>query len=195
MTSIEDKLRTILYRAFCPESIELGDYALNLLSRGRTVSIRIHLKECPHCRREFEQLQAFLTSVHSDIAFNIMDQICILVARLVKMDGGYGFTPALQGVRGGENRVLSYETEGKLIVLDIQNDHERGDLKSVYGLLTGVEAAQEFEVQLLRNGELTACSTVDDLGNFTFVPVDLGSYDLVFVGPGVEIHIERLGIE
>ncbi|RPI93758.1 MAG: hypothetical protein EHM39_12645, partial [Chloroflexi bacterium] len=56
----ESALKTRVFGLDCPEAGELGDYHLGRISGERTQAIEAHLKRCPHCSAEIEELQAFL---------------------------------------------------------------------------------------------------------------------------------------
>jgi anti-sigma factor RsiW len=195
MANMEEGLRRTLYRAFCPDSMELDDYLLGELSRQRTAFIRTHLKECPHCRRELEQMQAFLKETRPNLELNLVERARVLIARLVKPSDVSGLSPALQGVRGGEGKVLTYESEGMKVILDIQTDPERADLRIIIGVLVGAEEAGDFQAQLLQEDEQIGAAAVDKFGNFEFPSLTPGEYQLVLNGPGVEIRIEDLAVK
>jgi hypothetical protein len=192
MANIEESLRTKLYRAFCPESMELDDYLTGELPKERTAILRDHLKECPHCRRELEQMQAFLSETRPNLELNLIERVRVLVARLAKSSDITGLSPAVQGVRGREGRVLSYETEDLKVILDVQVDPERADLRAIYGVLVGVEKAQEFQAQLMQDNKSFGSIALDPYGNFEFLSIAPGKYQIVLVGPGIEVRIEDL---
>src|ERR1700752_4362357 len=58
-SELQDLLRKQLYRMFCPTSFDLAAYQQGMLDGGQGAIIANHLKECPHCTREFNQLQQF----------------------------------------------------------------------------------------------------------------------------------------
>jgi hypothetical protein len=194
LANIEENLRRKLYRAFCPESMELDDYLTGELPKERSTMIRAHLKECPHCRRELDQMQAFLRETRPNLELNLIERVRVLVARLATSSDVAGLSPAMQGVRGREGQVISYETEGIKVILDVQAEPERADFRAIYGVLVGAEEAQEFQAQLQQNNEPLSSIGVDSFGNFEFLSIAPGKYQLVLVGPGIEIQIEDLVI-
>lgn len=195
MASIEEGLKRTLYRAFCPDSMELDDYLLGKLSQERKTFIRAHLKECPHCRRELKQMQAFIEETRPNLELNLVERVRVLVARLVEASDISGLSPTLQSVRGGEGEVLTYESDGMKVILDIQADAERADLKIIYGVLVGAVKAGDFRAWLLQGGEQTGAATVDQFGNFEFPSLTPGEYELVLNGPGTEIRIKDLAVK
>jgi anti-sigma factor ChrR (cupin superfamily) len=66
MAKLENQLSKVLYRAFCPETLELGEYQLGMLSSKQANKIQTHLAECPHCRAELAQLKSFLKGLADD---------------------------------------------------------------------------------------------------------------------------------
>src|SRR5436190_6775911 len=50
-------LRKQLFRMFCPTSEELATYQQGLLNGDQQAHISEHLKECPHCTREYNLLE------------------------------------------------------------------------------------------------------------------------------------------
>ncbi|MGE5224165.1 MAG: anti-sigma factor family protein [Omnitrophica WOR_2 bacterium] len=194
MADIEKNLTRKLYRAFCPDSMELDDYLLGELPHERTALIRAHVKECPHCRRELEQMRTFLRETRPNLELNLIERVRVLVARLATYGDISRLSPELQGVRGFEGQVLTYETEGMKAILDLQADPERADLRIIYGMLVGAEKAQEFQVQLLQDNQQTGATAVDQFGNFELSSITPGRYRLVLAGPGVEIRVEDLDV-
>ncbi len=211
MNDIERKLRATLYRAFCPDSAELGEYHLGLLHADRRREMRAHLKECPHCSHELEQLRSFLETVSADLepgtrAGTRRDESLLrrLIARLIPPDiTAAGWAPALAGVRGDAGGILKFDTEGYHILLDIEADADRPDRRSILGLLTGDEPAVSggthtpgvntaFAARLYQAGSLVAQANVDEFGNFAINTVLPGDYALILSSEQVEIRIEHM---
>src|SRR6478672_411794 len=55
--NMQGLLRKQLFRMFCPTSEELAAYQQRLLNGSQRALITEHLKECPHCTREFNLLE------------------------------------------------------------------------------------------------------------------------------------------
>jgi hypothetical protein len=194
MKNMEEKLSRYLYRAFCPTSSELGEYQLGMLSPERQAAIREHLQECPLCTQELEQLRGFLQETSRDVEFGPLERARVLVARLLESKGGPGMAPALQGLRGHAEKLLTYEADGAQVILDIQDDPDRKGLMAVMGLVIATETGQ-LEASLQQAGGLIASAPVDEFGNFKLFPIPPGKYVLVLSSPAVEIHIEDLVLE
>jgi hypothetical protein len=197
MASIEDQLKRILYRAFCPESIELGEYQAGRLPAERREAIREHLRDCPFCIQELEELRNFLEETGWEIEPGPLEKLRIIVARLLDVKGGLGArpplpgAPALQGVRGGASRSLIYEAEGILITLDFQADPERQESMTLIGLVSAPEPIP-FDARLHKAGVFISSTPVDEFGNFKLSPILSGTYALILSSPAVEIQIEEL---
>ncbi|MBN2440228.1 MAG: hypothetical protein JXJ04_02755 [Spirochaetales bacterium] len=56
----EKRLTSQLYRFDCPTSSDLGDFHFNLLPDNLKEEIESHLKTCPWCREELEDLKEFV---------------------------------------------------------------------------------------------------------------------------------------
>ncbi len=193
----ELRVKKKLFRAFCPDSMEIYDYVQGALPEERAALIRAHLQECPHCRREMAQTRTFLEATSPNLELSLAERVRNLVAHLVHTGGGEGggWALAAQGVRGQAEHVLTYETEGMQIILDVQADPERTDLRVILGLLIGAEAAQKFQARMLGGSGPAVLAQVNEDGNFTFLSIAQGEYELALAGPEVTIHIEDLVIE
>ena len=62
---LDEQLIGMVYRVFCPESQELGEYFLGFLPEGRRAVLETHCADCPHCTRELDQLQADLEALQT----------------------------------------------------------------------------------------------------------------------------------
>ncbi|MGB7874749.1 MAG: hypothetical protein WBL25_10225, partial [Anaerolineales bacterium] len=88
----EQKLLTSrLYRASCPSTDELGEFHLRMLPSDRMLVISQHLRECPHCTREIDQLKEYLSDLAPE--GNLLQKTKRLVAKLVSGQG----TPSMVG--------------------------------------------------------------------------------------------------
>ena len=191
MISIEKSLQTALLRAFCPDSITLGEYFLGILAEEQVSQLRKHLRECPRCQQELNQLISFSSEHRDDIELSPLEHLRQLVARLVDKGDLSTLTPAFQGARGSEAKILSYEADGYQIALDIQDDLEHPGRKAIYGLLLGLNP-QQFEVKLFDGRAVIDLSDVDMYGNFWLGSISPGSYTLLLTSQMEEIRIEDL---
>ncbi len=196
----EDHMTAQLYRITCPEPTELGEYHLGLLPLERSKRVTEHLAECPHCRREIAQLKDYLAELEPSLGLDLLDQVVervrVLVARLVSGGplGQPALAPAFAGVRGGGQEPLIYQAEEVQVMLDIQEDTDRPDYRTLLGLVVGLDTPQGFAAHLWAAEQLLATAPVDELGNFVLSNLIRGSYELMLSGPKTGIHIQDLEI-
>jgi hypothetical protein len=58
---VHQALLLSLYRKECPESMVLSAYAANMLPREEQVPIQLHLRVCPLCTAEVDEVRHFFT--------------------------------------------------------------------------------------------------------------------------------------
>ncbi|HSM57611.1 MAG TPA: hypothetical protein VK879_15770 [Candidatus Sulfomarinibacteraceae bacterium] len=191
----ERQLKQHLYRSACPDAHQLGEYHLQLLSGPEAERIAAHLEICPYCAQELKQLLAYLDDVASELEYSVLERLKVLVAR-VSPDLGVGgplAEPALAGVRGDDTGPLVYRAEDVQVSLEVQDDVNAADHRSVLGLVLGADA-QGWGVYLWREDEEIADTTVDELGNFMLSGVEPDTYRLLLHGEQVLIHIPELTV-
>jgi len=197
MTDLENRLTAALYRATCPDSAELGEYHLGLISGTRADSIDRHLAECPHCQRELTQLDSFLAQVQSDLTYSAAERIKIWIARrLPDLPSGERAPSPAFAIRGGDeesgpSQSLIFEAGDAQLMIDVGEDPSDASRRTIVGLVIGVDPL-ELEARLWFDGQLLTTAAVDELGNFTFVDLKPGHYELILAGPGSEIHVQEL---
>jgi hypothetical protein len=191
MAKLENQLSNALYRAFCPEPNELGEYQLGLLSTPRAQQIQTHLAECPHCRTEMAQLQSFLKSVEPDLETSLVERVRVWLAEL--LPGADGGSTLAFGLRGDESGVHFYQAGDAQITLEVQDDPEAPGRKTLVGLILGGEAAG-LRAYLWRQDQAVTSAEVDELGNFTLSGLEPGQYEIFLSGPDVEIQIKDLEV-
>ena len=193
MKPTEARLTAILYRAFCPDTSELGEYRFELSPPERAAFIRDHLKECPHCRLELQQLEQFLKDVSPDLEYSPLERFKIWIAELMPELPDTS-QPLAFGLRGESSGQKFYQAGDAQITLEIQDDPAAPGSKIVLGLVLGIATAG-LQVQCLRSGEQLGSSPVDELGNFILAGLEPGEYDLLLQNETVEIQILNLLIE
>lgn len=192
LAKIQGQLLQGLYRYACPDSTELGEYYLGMLSRGKTRAIKKHLAECPHCTMELAELERFMGQDKPVIESSISGQVRVLVAQLVSgLQSGFPApTPApAYALRGAEPGILVYQVDGIQISLDIQPDTESPAHRNILGLITG-HPAQGYQVNLVSGGDSIAAAEVDEIANFILPKVPTGVYQLLISSPDVEIRLD-----
>ncbi|HSL45684.1 MAG TPA: hypothetical protein VK897_19775 [Anaerolineales bacterium] len=164
-THLQNRLQQKLYRVSCPTPMELGDYHLGLLPAPQVLVIAQHLRECPLCRREVAELEEFLTDPAQRPS--IFRAVKVLVARLLNQAQN-GHAPAGVALRGEGKGPLTFEAEGVVITLDVQQ--EPSGQVSILGQLAADDQDQwtgaKVELEHADSTQLT--SSIDDLGAFRF---------------------------
>jgi len=189
LTLFQNRLRAQLYRATCASSMELGDYHLGLLPASQKLVVAQHIRECPHCRREIAELEEFLAEPEI-LANDLFYPARVLFAQLV---GGSESVLAFRELRGKEDESFIYQAEDIQIVIDVQDDVEQMGLKTLLGLVTGLET-NDFTIQVNQGDPVIATTSVDEIGNFIISHLAPGHYQLIFTGPNMKIHIQSLPV-
>lgn len=58
---VNHALLSALYRKECPDSMALSAYAMNMLPRDEQIPIQLHLRVCPLCTAEVDEVRQFFT--------------------------------------------------------------------------------------------------------------------------------------
>ncbi len=200
LARLQDRLTNQLYRLTCPSSTELGEYQLGVLLHGHAATVARHLSECPHCSREIVLLQNYLGELTSDLEIGPLERIRVLVTQLVFGGQETGWprapilTPGYTSLRGEEQGPYLYQADDVQIAVEVQDDAEQQGHKVLLGLIVGVDS-HELKARLWQAKQrIAATAPVDNLGNFIIPSLAPGSYDLIFSGPEVEVHIQGLEI-
>jgi hypothetical protein len=205
MVSLEDVLKRKLYRATCPDPIELGEYQMGYLDRETREAIRLHLEDCPHCQAELATLRSYLKEVAADIEYHAAEQIKIWVAKRLPHGGHTGNTALLAqsfAVRGTIGDDLQRFTAGEDVegatsielALNTQTDPQQPGRKTLFGLLVGADLPAPLVATLWQEGEQVAHCEVDSFGNLVLSGLAPGLYDLVLTGEGLEIHFQGVKV-
>lgn len=204
LAHVQGQLTAHLYRFNCPSPAELGEYHLGLMHRDRAMAFTQHLAECLRCAQEVGQLKDFLAELGPELELNSLERawerVEVLIARLV--NGGVGINlvgqparvPVYNGLRGDAREPLIYEADGVQVVVEIHEDPKQPDLRSILGLVIGVNEPHELEVHLWHAGQHLVTVPVGETGGFFITSLTAGSYELILAGPEVEIHIQELDV-
>lgn len=194
----EQKLLTSrLYRASCPSTDELGEFHLRMLPSDQMLIVSQHLRECPYCTREIDQLKEFLSKLAPGSEGSLLQRTKPLIAQLI---GGRGVsdaasTPSL-ALRGGSEEPVIYEVEGIVIVLDIQPA-----MDGKVNILGQVAADDQEEwtgamVKLQPTHENQMTTILDDLGAFRFEEAPSASIQITITSlQGIEVQIQNIEID
>ena len=64
---VHQALLSTLYRKECPESMVLSAYAANMLPRNEQIPIQLHVRLCPLCRAEVDEVHRLFTNTEGVI--------------------------------------------------------------------------------------------------------------------------------
>jgi anti-sigma factor RsiW len=199
LARFQDRLIAQLYRVTCPDSLELGEYHLGLLSHERTADVAQHLDDCPLCRDEVAQLTDYLAELAPDLEVSPLERVKVWVAQLVNVAREMGrpgapvLAPAYVSVRGEEEGPYIYEAGDVQIAIEVQDDAEQPGRKVLLGLMTGMEPGG-WQAHLWQGDQRIAQAPVDELGNFDLSRLVPEVYDLILSGSETEIHIQEVDV-
>jgi hypothetical protein len=204
-------LRKQLFRMFCPSSEELAAYQQGLLNGDQHMHMSEHLKECPHCTREFnllEQLSREALPARSPPPTNgksiqitngaLAGKIRRIAAKLLDppakpLAGAYG---ALRGPAHASQ--YAYHAENLQLTLGVQRVVSRADRRVIHGALElEDELYQVFSgatAHLSHNETLIRTAELDELGNFVLDDLAPGTYQLALHLPDREVIVEALSL-
>ncbi len=210
MTSLENKLRNILYRFDCPAMMDLGEYHLGLLDLFRYNQMTAHVEGCPCCGNDLIQLRSYMTLplasekpalVPREEKRPLLEEVWTFVIDLLSPPAGIEFAPAMQPAMRGESDGMStrvFHVEPYVISLSAVKETSIWSKQHIMGdiIPTSSEASdlQHWTVYLWRDGNLLATSPLDNDSHFYFddIPVEDDLHDLILSGPQVEIHLQNL---
>lgn len=196
MADLNQQLNKKLYRAFCPDSLELGEYSAGNLKPARFQEIRAHLEQCPHCSHELAVLMEFLASTADDLPgkeTRAAHPLSVWIARLISSSPFSSAPTPVLGLRGEESKVSHYQAGSVDLSLEVQDDLEQAGHFSIIGLISGVPAG-DVRVYLWQEGRLVLETSMDELGNISFSGLESGIYNLILVTESMEIHVENVAV-
>jgi anti-sigma factor RsiW len=171
-------MKALLFRADCPDSLQLGEYELGLIASAQAATLAHHLETCPHCQAELTTLRDFQKreAIRPEAApapgpWTAFPSLRELVARLIPRTAA----PAL---RGEVREQIMAEAEGVMVILDVRAG--KTERLAVFGQIAADEQERwaEAVVQFRREGRLEAVAMVDDLGAFRCETLTPGAFDL-----------------
>jgi hypothetical protein len=191
-TLLQNRLRKQAYRVNCPIPTELGDYNLGLLPAQRALLVSAHLRECLLCKQEVAALEDFLTDLAPETS--LLGAVKVLIARLISRGADeLSSVPSFTGLRGEADEPFIYQADNIRIVVEVQDDVEQMGLKTLLGLVIGLES-NDFTIQVSQEGQAIATTLVDEIGNFVISHLSPGHYSLRLIGSSIEILIQSLSV-
>ncbi|MEJ5312353.1 MAG: zf-HC2 domain-containing protein [Anaerolineae bacterium] len=182
-------LETRLYRHDCPAVEMLALYQLNLTTPAERLVIAAHVRDCPHCQRELDEL------ARSDEAPSLFERlrqgVGVLIAGPVST-----FHPKAISLRGETPPLLRFRVGDLEIHLSQQPGHSLG-LRTLLGRLTLLTAVAPpepgTEIWLWRSDFATA-TVIEADGIFTFENIEPGQYSLGLEWQGAAVSVPKVEI-
>ncbi len=204
-------LRKQLFRMFCPTSEELASYQQGLLNGDQQAHITEHLKDCPHCTREYKLLEQLSqetlparsppptngksAQAHSSAIPGKLRQIAaqLLAPSVIPLADAYG---ALRGPSHASQ--YAYHAENLQLTLGVQRVVSRTDRRVIHGTLELDDALYNVfsgaTAQLSDHETLIRTAELDELGNFVLDDLAPGTYQLALRLPDREVIVEALSL-
>ncbi len=185
-------LRAGLFRATCPDSLVLGEYALDLLPPAERQAAAAHMVECPRCLVELRSLTTALSEDDEPIAApGVLGVVRRLAATLLPRTSGLAL-----GLRGGESDAQTYSVQGIVqLTVNVQRAAPGAASSVISGLVQpGALDCEGVPVALFSGDDLLYTEAVDDLGNFAFADVPSGLYRIEINVPATIVVIDPLRV-
>ncbi len=185
-------LQQRLFRRSCPPSVELGEYALDILAAGDRMRVASHMTDCPHCLAERDQFTSFLAvseSAPEPRPWGVVAAFRRLLATPLVPPAS-----ALAGLRGvGNTDSITYTAAGLRLTVSVQRANRGGHL--VAGLVDdGDSSGSDMIARLYAEDRLIQTEPVDDLGNFIFDNLSPGSYRIEVTIPVAIVVIDPVDV-
>jgi hypothetical protein len=195
LENMQKRLKSRLFRAACPPSLELAEFYLRTLPTPQMLAISPHVRACPHCTREIAQIAEFMGAEAVQWERRqpepVLEPMQMLLARLVE-----GPSSALGALRG-ESRSVTLEVDGAVVTFMMQ-PAPNGKVS-----VLGQVAAEEQDVWTgavvtLQQADAPRQTTaVNDLGAFSFETVQTGTAEFTILSlhnlsikiPPLDIHV------
>jgi hypothetical protein len=191
-------LRSLLYRVECPDAHTLGEFHLGLLTAEEQAAIEDHLKSCPDCTTEIQNLDRFLREVAiAPESSSVQRHLKRLVARLATPPADPTPGQSAMAFRGVAAAAPDVYLAGDIrVVVGLEADGMRAGRKMLLGFTARegkpLESLSGARVQLSQHGQAVAMEHVDTLGNFVFSDLSSGEYELALVTDREQVVIETI---
>jgi anti-sigma factor RsiW len=183
-------LNLVLHRRACPSSEHLALYQLNLLPAEERLVTAKHVRECPHCTAELDDLAR--TGEGESLLERLRSAIDTIKA--TKIPASH---PEAMPVRGAASMPLCFRTEALDVLLTLQPGQDLGHRTISGRLLPRGEIAEppaQQETWLLGQEESWA-APIEGRGTFVFEDVEPGTYSLGLQWEGQVILMEGVSVQ
>lgn len=181
-----------LFRRNCPDSIVLGEYALDMLEPEQRYTVAAHLVECAFCRAEERSFAPFMAEDEPVAARGIASALKRLIAEKLPRPA-----PVSVGLRGSaDGDSVTYTVRGILqLTISVQRAGPPANGGVVVGLVQpGANNIDGAPVALYAGDRLVRSDVIDDLGNFLFNGVPSGAYRIEVTVPSAVVVIDPLQV-
>ena len=174
LENMQSRLKSRLFRATCPPSLELAEFFARTLPDPQKLIISAHVRGCPHCMREIANLTKSLGTDVIQVQDRSTGKTQVRVATPL---GGTSTAGALRG----ENKIITLQVDDTVLTFDVQSE-PRGMIS-----LLGQIAAEDQDlwtgavVTLLQEGSPQQTASVSDLGAFHFSAIQPGESQLTII--------------
>jgi hypothetical protein len=180
---LEHRLHQMLYRFDCPSPDVLRDYHWGYLPAEQRRQVEEHLRVCPHCAAEVQDLAEFVAAEPFEPSSRLLsdarqaaEQVRLVVARLISPEPG--LAPVL---RGETREVLLFDADG--LAVSVNLEQESPGICTLFGQVLSPEPAvpSGCYVRLTSSGETMIPMQValDETGGFALPGLKPGFYQLV----------------
>ncbi|MBN1874094.1 MAG: zf-HC2 domain-containing protein [Anaerolineae bacterium] len=182
-------LETLLYRQACPAVEMLALYQLNLTTPVERLVIAAHVRDCPHCQRELDEL------AQNDDTSSLFDRLRQGVGVLIAAPVSTFRQPATS-LRGETPPLLRFRAGDLEIHLSQQPGHSLGQ-RTLLGRLTSLATVTPpepgTEIWLWRS-DFASATVIEADGIFTFENVEPGQYSLGLEWQGTAVSVPEVEI-
>jgi len=197
-TRFEEALAGALHRWDCPAPAELADYHLGMLAAARERGIAAHVRLCPHCMAEVEELRVFLLEEPVAAAPPVPQPRDrgwrdAIMAQLLSAGPG-SYAGAMRGT--GNAPLIAHSSEATIVLEQSPAGHDRVQIEGqIADEAADDERWLDALVEVRRDHVLVATAFVDDLGGFSLGPVARGDCELrITASDGTSIVVEELDL-
>jgi hypothetical protein len=189
---LQQLLRQRLYRILCPSSDDLLAYRQGWLDEHRTLDVRKHLHDCPHCTSELRLLDEAAGAPPWPPPINHLRRLVAMALPPQRQPiAVYG---SLRGAEYGGQ--YAYRAEHLELTLDVQRVAAKPGRVVLVGMLFDEEAPpgemQRATASLLEGDFVVSSTALDELGNFVLDDIAPGDYSLSLRLPELEVVVEAL---
>jgi hypothetical protein len=187
---LESRLHDLL-GAECPAPHMLGEAAMGLLAPPEAAEVAAHLRACPACRDEVEQLRTFWAETGETNRWQEIKEVVIQWVTPAAPMGG----PALAGVRGAATaRAQTFSAAHLWLAVTVQ-ESQKGK-KNLLALVTRDDGypLEHGTAWLSQENRLLSGGRVDPNGNLVIADLDPGTYDLGIQCDGTRVWVRGVSV-